>query len=366
MIPEYLKRHKQHLQNFSLHFDRFTCWDDKFKADIKDHVSASAGILSHAGAELKAIHGRQQSILEQVGKLGGFAVECSAELRTPYVSGLGGCHPTETGFILDRNTGLPYIPASGIKGVLRLAHALDIAKQYPERIDHIDDGAEISDRETSLRKYFGDTNTSLADAVRGQLVFLDAFPLSVPQFKLDIMNPHFGAYYEGKVPPRETENPVPVLFMTVAEGVKFIFRIFALPLADDSVISNRFEDDDHTAVVSMLTRACTELGFGGKTSVGYGRFATPVLTTAQAAVQNTSQSITWPTAHLFFTPGSGRIVTASFEGKRATLQLTTEAEKLFPTDMLARLTGNRREAKGKATVELIGGNNYRIVKVEAL
>lgn len=153
------------------------------------------------------MHRRQHRLVEQAKANGQFALEMRAKLKTPFVSGLGSGHPTETGMILDRNTGVPYIPASSIKGVLRLAHAVNLSNDpkldkkwlQPGRIDRngrfieCPDGDQfnLNDREPTLRRYFGDTDTGAKDGVRGQLIFLDAYPEQVPALKPDIMNPHY-------------------------------------------------------------------------------------------------------------------------------------------------------------------------------
>jgi len=274
-IPEYLQNYETKMRNFSLHFDYFSHWDGhwdkKFKAKVDEHCTMANKITPHADVALKLLHRRQRGVLKPVHDRGGLYLEITAHLATPYVSGLGACHPTETGFILDRNTGLPYIPASSIKGVLRLAHALNLAERFPDKVRPCKEGFEIPDTEESMRKYFGYTDTSGKNAVRGQLVFLDAFPASVPTIKRDIMNPHFSDYYKGKTPPIEIEDPNPVMFLAVQEGVDFKFRVFASPLADGAPISNTFGEEDREAIVAMFRRAGEELGFGAKTAVGYGR-----------------------------------------------------------------------------------------------
>lgn len=284
VLPDYLHRFDDRVRNFSLYFEKFSTWEyDKrgnLKSDITNQINNAAGILKRAESFLAACHSRQRAVLRSIHRQGGFYLELRAKLVSPYVSGLGGCHPTETGFVLDRNTGLPYIPASGIKGVLRLAHALELAEKDRDKVSTTKEGElEIPDREESMRKYFGDTDTKQKDAVRGQLVFLDAFPATIPTMRKDIMDPHFGGYYRGEHGPVETGDPIPVYFMTVAEGVEFIFRLFALPLAEGAAVSREFGDDDRMVVVAMFERACTELGFGAKTSIGYGRFDKPLDTT---------------------------------------------------------------------------------------
>jgi len=290
--------------NAALFFSRMTSWnglgagkglEPKFQAgtDHKGRAIMDASIvelgdglnlrLPFSQPVLAAIHARQTAVLATAVTRDVLVWEFRARLKSPYVSGLGSGHPTETGMILDRNSGLPYIPASAVKGVLRLACALHIAETEPGSVvpDRKDSGqVEIRDDHPVLCRYFGDTDTGKPDGVRGQLVFLDAFPANVPTIRPDIMNPHFGSYYAGKQGPLETENPIPVKFLTVAAGTEFIFRCFVSPVpgndqaAPDSLL-RPFDVTDIRTVAALFTRACTQLGFGGKTSIGYGRFDQP-------------------------------------------------------------------------------------------
>ncbi|HPH03836.1 MAG TPA: type III-B CRISPR module RAMP protein Cmr6 [Spirochaetota bacterium] len=266
--------------NFSLLFPRLVEWSDAHgkPKTSESEITRLAGIgnknFDAAHQVLKAIHKRQDALLYSVKKSGGSIFTFKAKLASPFVSGLGSGHPTETGMILDRNTGLPFIPASGIKGVLRLSRALDIAETHPELVRNTDDGeTEIPDEE--LRKFFGDTKTD-SESLRGQLVFLDAYPVMAPKLKVDIMNPHFHKYYDGTQHPVDTEPPIPVKFMTVESGTVFRFRCFVNRLLDPKESdgkSREFGQDDEQAICKMFERAFLHLGFGAKTAVGYGRFS---------------------------------------------------------------------------------------------
>lgn len=275
--------------NASLYFARMTECEENGK--IAQNAIAKLGERLNSrfptvNTPLAAIHARQAGFLGTVAQHAeradsGLALEIRARLTAPFVSGLGSGHPTETGLILDRNSGLPYIPASSIKGVLRMACALHIAETEPDAVETGNKGPEIPDNHPLLRRYFGDTDTGKADGVRGQLVFLDAFPAKTSDslLKLDIMNPHFGEYYSGKQGPLEIENPIPVKFLAVKPGTEFVFRCFALPLPErkqddrEDVVFRPFGKTDEETVIALFKRAFFDLGFGGKTAIGYGRFA---------------------------------------------------------------------------------------------
>ena len=96
---------------------------------------------------------------------------------------------------------------------------------------------------------------------------MNGLPTTFPQLDLDIMNPHYGDYYQKKkdnkgnpIPPADYLNPVPVTFLAVATGQRFSFATFS---RDKSLAEK---------ATQWLIGGLTELGTGGKTNVGYGYF----------------------------------------------------------------------------------------------
>ena len=413
--------------NFSLVFTRGTKWraDDRgqLKAEFqsgtrrdrpKEPVFDSAivqlgqrgtELLPQAATVLQKVHLLQQNVLQALQAQGGFTLEIRAKLTSPFVSGLGSGHPTETGMILDRNTGMPYIPASAIKGVLRLAHTVNILRSgqagHYVRTGVVDNKGrfkpspngsqlDLDDREPSLRKYFGDTDTGVADGVRGQLVFLDAFPEAPPSLKADIMNPHFHKYYGENQPPVDCEDPIPVKFLSVAPGAVFVFRILAAPLArhgeaEAEPIDREFGPEDETRVLAMFHTAFEEVGFGGKTAVGYGRFialsespSVPVTTSGKPAaapatrgpstdpsavdtpIMQPVQTEIWVDAFLSYLPNTGEI-SATLEGKKA----MTKDKSLVPESITARLLGKKKQAKALVVVKPVG-NAFAIIEIKSV
>lgn len=195
-----------------------------------------------AGKLLEAIHARQIYILARL-RGGGCGEAFQRILASRFATGLGGPHPTEIGFTFDRSVGVPYLPGSSVKGLARAAARLRADPSMetlfgPDRIDRD-----------------GDVNI-------GDLIFLDAYPVSLPQLEVDVINCHHPAYYAGHSPyPSETEDPVPVYFLTVAAGTTWIFRLLS-------------RSGKHVAQGADLLRfGLKELGAGAKTAVGYGSFA---------------------------------------------------------------------------------------------
>ncbi|MEI6313615.1 MAG: type III-B CRISPR module RAMP protein Cmr6 [Syntrophus sp. (in: bacteria)] len=191
-------------------------------------------------AALKAI-GDDQRVLDWQGKT-------VARLSI----GFGDAGPLDTGITLHRLYGIPYLPATAVKGVCRawalndIAMGLGVTRLSPED----------EDRHDHFRRIFGNQNR------RGEVHFYDAFPLKVPNilFDLDIINVHYQAYYEskGKTLPADYLSPVPIFFLTVAPDVPFRFLV----TCDDPALRVTVED--------WLTAALAQFGIGAKTALGYG------------------------------------------------------------------------------------------------
>jgi CRISPR type III-B/RAMP module RAMP protein Cmr6 len=160
------------------------------------------------------------------------------------VTGMGEASVYETSMTLHHVYGIPYIPASTIKGVLR--HYLN----------------ELEDGKKHIEKIFGESDTvsSTKRPVRGTCVFFDAFPLTAPRIELDVMTPHYPDYYTGDKPPADWQSPNPIHFLTIGKGTRFRF-IVGTPGLDDAMKGT---------LRKWLEEALQHRGMGAKTAVGYG------------------------------------------------------------------------------------------------
>lgn len=199
---------------------------------------------SQAVKLLATIHQRQEQTLD---RMRGSGTTLQATLETRFATGLGGPHPTETGFTFERSIGVPYLPGSSVKGLARAAADLR------------------GEGDTKKETLFGPNQVRAESrAWAGDLVFLDAYPATWPRLELDIINCHHPLYYGGKRSyPAETEDPVPVYFLTVAAGTRFTFR----------VLSRSGDPKSASDGAELLRFGLKELGAGAKTAVGYGAFA---------------------------------------------------------------------------------------------
>ncbi len=179
-----------------------------------------------------------------------------ARSTAPFATGLGLEHPVENGFAFLTPYGLPYLAGSGIKGVLRSA-AQELEKMGEEEI--------TTDVINALFGREDDHN-----ARRGALTCWDVFP-SPPKDKellaVEIMTPHFVDYFQKKGTPHDAGKLNPIPFLAVSAGSEFRFVVTCEPaLLNDFVPLDKWQH----LLAKIMSHAFDWLGFGAKTSVGYG------------------------------------------------------------------------------------------------
>ena len=204
-------------------------------------------------------HLNQLAFCERMTELGYKIITINAKLKTPLLTGIGESHPHEISLVFEHTLGIPYIPATGIKGISRLSYILNgilddsgkILKKFnKEKID-------LKEVEGFL-KTFGFSEKE--ESERGDVVFLDSYPIKTPKLKIDVMTPHYGDYYSDDTkPPADNMNPTPIKFLTVKEGTDFVFRVIV-------------KKADIEKTKKAIKRALTEEGIGAKTALGYGYF----------------------------------------------------------------------------------------------
>jgi len=214
----------------------------------------------------------QKQFCQIYEKVGYKIINYQAELISPLITGIGQTHPNEVGMVFDHTIGIPYIPASSVKGIVRFAHMLELI-QSDNLDEYTDKDCEYvveSSLKTLIPGIFGgdadiiENGKNKTEIWKGKVIFLDAYPNKVPDLHVDIMNPHYGDYYsdeKGEIPPADYLDPTPIKFLTVKPGTVFEFRALAPKESD-------FIEPVKTAFQNVLE----DEGVGAKTAVGYGRF----------------------------------------------------------------------------------------------
>lgn len=298
----------------------------------------------------------------------------------PFATGLGNEHPLENGFAFLNPYGLPYLPGSGVKGVVRRAaqelasgqwdndrgwRGLD-APQYS--IERVRDGRRVTVGLSVIDVLFGrEPPGGDRDHVRGALAFWDVIPqIKGGSLMVEIMTPHQSHYYQqnrdpkngDSVSPHDSGQPNPILFLTVPPGSSFTFYVLcdtahlrrltgsrSDPDAPDllAIDPNSGKERWKVLIEEAFVHAFEWVGFGAKTAVGYGHMMgsgvgqgpaagnssrSPVGATISSGVGNqpTTETKIWEDAVLSWDRG-GKILTASSrkeKGKSKPLRISDD------------------------------------------
>ncbi len=219
----------------------------------------------------------------------------AAIATAPFTTGLGNEHPLENGFAFLWPYGLPYLPGSGVKGVLRQAVRELVSGEWGESEWSVEPVAEIEiDKKsvplTAIDVLFGlECSDHQKKHFRGVLNFWDVIPLiNGNKLMVEIMTPHQKHYYQGNKPPHDSGEPNLINFLTVPPGSEFVFHVQCdhrrlEDIAPELAAGNRWQ----ALLKAAFEHAFDWLGFGAKTAVGYG--AMRVLTGEERAAQESAR-----------------------------------------------------------------------------
>ena len=160
-----------------------------------------------------------------------------------------------SGFSFDYVTGLPYIPGSSVKGVLKSV--------FPTKEDTKDDinQQKMKYNQSLLKPELSDEEISdLKDNIfEDNDVFLDAYPCPTSKqqcLALEFITPHSDII----------KNPIPINCLKVKPGVSFEFGFYLkeCQLADKVQITVKQKKE-------LFKTILTDVGIGAKTNVGFGQ-----------------------------------------------------------------------------------------------
>lgn len=227
------------ISNFALRYQYFLEGEvDKGKVKFTQDTLQ----LGDSGSLIKPLRERQTNQLNYLAKT--YAVGCSFyTVDWRLIVGLGGEHVQETNMTFDYIYGVPYLPGSALKGIVR-SWAIQ---------EDFDNNEKLATQDVKFLDVFGSQNAA------GKVLFLPAYPTDNVTLEMDIMNPHFPNYYTGTQAPTDTQDPVPINFLTLGQtDFRFIFLSKEQRLID--------------AAQNWVDEALQKSGLGAKTSVGYGHF----------------------------------------------------------------------------------------------
>lgn len=232
----------------------------KKNEEARQQVWAQVCCLEEGDQErMKAVCARQAAMADSIAPEQLLSVH--ARSIAPFTTGLGNEHALENGFAFLNPYGLPYLPGSGVKGVLRKA-AAELAGLAPARWTAASDWSG-----TYVDALFGSQDSEKAR--RGALSFWDVMPqITGKGLTVEVVTPHQQHYYQGVEPPHDSGAPVPSFFLTVPPGADFTFHV----QCDYKLLPEELRHGERWKALlrEAFVHAFDWLGFGAKTAVGYG------------------------------------------------------------------------------------------------
>lgn len=256
--------------NLGLVFDKYS---GKLKAEedqLKfDKVFARDQIKEAAPARCTLDQNGRDRLAATLSRLRNLALACGGCARryvtdSAFVTGLGIETPLENGMTLHPTLGVPYLPGTGVKGMVRVWAELWVDPPVAD---------------DAIARIFGprlDAGAQGVEAMVGSVLFFDALPDASVRIEEDVMTPHYQEYYQRGATPGDWLNPNPIPFFVVPRGTTFTFplapRRRKVPGGGPLGEKHREGLDDLTLVCRWLEYALAFLGAGAKTKAGYGRF----------------------------------------------------------------------------------------------
>lgn len=308
--------------------------------------------------------GNRQALEDAARRMAALGAALQAQVadfktEASFATGLGLSHPVENGMTWHPTLGVPYLPGSSVKGLLR--------GWCDAWMEHESDSA----RDALVARWFGSP-----DAV-GTLSFFDALPTGQLTLVADVMTPHLGKWYEqgddirsardyADKAPADWHSPVPVPFLVVGRGASFRFMI--APRLSGNTAADAQARQDSQAAMQALAQALEWAGAGAKTATGYGRMqregAQREADLAAAGIETGSAQ--WLGAKVTRNKSTGELTVTSASGERAAPVTSPLAQQVFDSlDEAARkkLKDGKKPLLMDATVETTG-NLTRILSLQ--
>ena len=223
-------------------------------------------------------------------------------IGTGIIHSTGHLGETKLGLMFDHTTGLPYLPGSSVKGLLRsmfpsrdletAQKCVSQAQKEKEKVkrDELLQKAEAlkkqADEKRSLiaewlrdekfnKEMVDDLELSIFDGIEYEIdektgktntvhqsqrdIFFDSFPIKTGKhglLGLDFITPH----------KNEFQNPKPIQFLRIEPDVVFRFEFSLRDSMKQGVIMCRKDQKE-----ALFLKILTTIGIGAKTNVGYGQ-----------------------------------------------------------------------------------------------
>lgn len=163
----------------------------------------------------------------------------------------------QNGFTFDYVTGIPYLPGSSLKGILKSAFP---GKKFPKaKEQYIKSYLEEGKNQVNIKKLadyiFGSDDTTTP----GKGVFYGVFPDVENADKQQLLTDDY-------ITPHKDEftSPIPIRMVKIRPDIKLIFKFSCDTYKEDDI---SITSDD---MCNLFKKIILDIGIGAKTNVGYG------------------------------------------------------------------------------------------------
>lgn len=165
----------------------------------------------------------------------------------------------QNGFTFDYVTGIPYLPGSSLKGLLK--SAFPDKKFFKAKEQYIRSYLKNGKKQVDIKGLKNHIFGSEDEKSPGKGIFYGVFPdvNSADNHRLltdDYITPHTD----------EFTNPIPVRMVKIKPDIKFIFKFSCVPYKDEKNDIIITVDD----MCDLFQDIILDMGIGAKTNVGYG------------------------------------------------------------------------------------------------
>jgi len=228
------------------------------KGNNDEHIKNTINKLLKVKATDKSLNAKNRFKLETIYP--------GLIIGSGYNHGLSSDYDAKIGFYFDYTTGLPVIPGSSVKGLLRSYFGLPLKNQSDkykeEKQKFINEllGKNIDIDILANEIFEGIDKNGNPMSIYERDIFYEARVVSVKKDLLldDYITPHED---------NPLKNPTPIRFIKVVPEVTFEF---SFDLKDSKSINDISAQDKEMLFLKLLQ----EFGIGAKTNVGYGQFKT--------------------------------------------------------------------------------------------
>jgi len=277
------------IDNYELKINKMARWDgDKFKFFKTDKGRVLFEIQGDfKGIDFAALEARSKAATAAMENYGWEfkALDFTPDWRL--IIGIGNESVYETGITLHHIYGCPFIPGQAVKGVTRSWIICEIFGRKENGELDLKKAEERALQNKVFCHLFGSPpmaskeEKSAIGEHQGSIIFWDALPVTAPKIEVDVMNPHYGDYYQGNSWPVDYLKTNPIYFLTVDHDSNFRLRLGVKAkenkklseIGDDLFAGEDGLTENSTLLEVALVwcrKAMSDHGIGAKTAVGYG------------------------------------------------------------------------------------------------